>query len=242
MKKLFSLILTLFVTCMFAIACYASESKVFPESLRGKWVDAATGQTFEFSETTFNNLTLNNFIVDDGDEKYGSGKFIIQTSSVPYTYKLSWNVVHGNIPFIFIDGFRTLWRKPADFSYRETMGGLHLGMLKSEVESTYGKAPVVDYKFFSETWYYPDTKWAVGFDGGILTKIAIPKGSTRCFDNSGMKADNKPEEFKTAYNDTDLKAVDKVVLGPSEYILFNNSDKWKHFLEAEWVELNSYGF
>ncbi len=217
----------------------------FPSHLVGEWYEPQTGRMFVIAEKSFEFHLIRGFELEGDGDGDGWGKFTIAPYNTPFTWNITWRTMFGQIPSIVLssdDEDVLLWRRPTDFSYRESLGGVYLEMLQSDVEKLYGRAPIVKGKSLYQTWYYPDTKWAVKFYNGLVSRIAIPKGSYRRFDNSGLNAYNNYLEYKRAYGDNNLNRDDMVRLSKSEFIWFDNSSQWKEFEDTDWIEMNIYGF
>ncbi len=235
------LLVTLLI-CAMSTICFAAER--FIPGVIGKWYDYNDKLIYTINDYTINGYSLQSISGLVGSNAIGSGKFVVLVNGKPLTISMSWDNSNRNARTLKIGNGQYHSERVAQ--YAESVGGVHLGMTIPEVERLYGTAPIIKNISHSNIWFYPQDKWAICFEGGIVKRIAIPKGSTRKFDKTGFNADTPVFDYKAAYSDS-TSMFERIIIGKNEYIWINMNDDaygsvWGHVFYGDFVELNPYSF
>ena len=98
-------------------------------------------------------------------------------------------------------------RKTKNPQYFESVGGIYLGMDKSEVLKLYGQPSKIESYDRRQNWKYNNDLFEVNFDCNIVTEIKIYPYGTRKFDRTGISAKDDFKYILKKYNAKPMESV-----------------------------------
>jgi len=232
MKKILSAI-TIFFAMIFSANCQAdSVTKIKP--LIGTWYDMNGNPTLTISsDYSINGCKILDFQEYGGDansyifdvkifENGGFRNMKIEHWRCYYAREFSEEDFHE---MIFIDR-QFLYTKTKKQRYFESVGGIYLGMKKSEVLKILGNPSSTKINSDlrnSFTLTYKNEGLMIDFDGGVVENITIFDYSNKKFDRSGLSARDSIESYRKFYKpkiDTTVVSTG-IYIGNGEEIFFS---------------------
>lgn len=119
-------------------------------------------------------------------------------------------------------------------NYYESVSGVHLGMIESEVKNTIGNPSALlseeeTVKQFDDayrkSWYYKKQGLLIQYHEGKVCNIVILNNSPLHLDRSGLNRSNSLEDFKAKYPNAKGNAILNIAKG--EYLFLNDLKKGK---------------
>ncbi len=202
--------------------CFAYEETVFPPELKGIWADIGGERTIHITDTGINGDRLEGIDQIVGGSDRGSGTAVFTRRGSLISAEISWDTVSPNYKIFALEG-DTYYQLTG--KYFESVGGVYLGMKKSDVVKVYGEPDAYDGEGMYQTWKYADDKVQIEFCYDVVDGIVLEKGSPRTFDRSGLGAGNPFSDYSAYYHDGD-EEMGMIVASDrdSEYIWFYDGD------------------
>ncbi len=240
MKKILLLILT--ILC-FAATAYADDMPAVGLALKqydGSWYNENGEEVFTVNSgdcTIVGKETLKieeiDIVMDD--EGWTGYKFIttkdgdrLETTAVIDN--------RGKTHFWGNDGTYLPYRSTKEIEYFESVGGIYLGMSKTNVENIYGggdsmyTSPIIpileeenkNFPYIRKyTVTYSKDGFEIGYAAGRVESITLFKGGSRSFDKSGLNCENSMSDFAKAYNIKKPGYTKANEINDGEYLFFD---------------------
>lgn len=240
MKKI--LLLILIMLCIAATA-YADDISAVSLALKqydGAWYDESGEEVFTVNSsdcTILGKKTVKigeiDIIMDD--EGWTGYKFIttedgerLETTAVMDN--------RGKTSFWGNDGTYLPYRSTKEIEYFESVGGIYLGMSKTNVENLYGggdsmyTSPIIpmleeenkNFPYIRKyTVTYSKDGFEVSYAAGRVESITLFKGGARSFDRSGLNCENSMSDFAKAYKIGKLGYNTANKISDGEYLFFD---------------------
>lgn len=220
MKKLFAMFFLTMTVLFLGMGGYADAKVSSPESSTAKSVesrprmmeesrDIVTGQlkylsgdwyfmdgryAFSITEEKFNGcpvLAGRNFV---GGSSFGAGIFRVEEASG--LRDIPWSTKGEDAHSLLILNGNEVYRRTAKQQYKESVGGIYLGMTDQEVLAKLGAPPKAEKE--EKRWIYPELGLAVEFETGVAYSIYIINEKGR-FDGTGLGLFSSDKALQDAY-------------------------------------------
>ena len=204
MKKFFSAVIIfcvmIFSTKVFAFD-YRSVDVSYLKNVIGNWYDTKGNLVLTISS----NYKINDCTVMSVGYTADSAGFYKVKINEGNSYK-DIEFVHSGVSYhetvTLLQGNGYSLRRTKEPKYFESIGGIYLGMSKSDVLKLYGQ-PTSETKYkFEATLKYANDGFDVHIDGDTVNLITIYAHGNRKFDRSGLSARNSVDDFFRKYNAT----------------------------------------
>lgn len=165
-----------------------------------EWLEPAEGEWYSIKGNlvmTVQGSTINGCAVTaDKGCTYDyprTGHFQVTESEGQRSMKLDL-LGHKSHQYLIVDDKMPL-RRSVQPEYNESIGGIYIGMTKSDLEAAYQQPDTVKEDQGMERWAYGAHHMDVYLQGGIVMAIRMYKGSDLKFDKSGLTAESTAETY-----------------------------------------------
>lgn len=169
-----------------------------------EWLEPAEGEWYSIKGNlvmTVQGSTINGCAVTaDKGCTYDyprTGHFQVTESEGQRSMKLDL-LGHKSHQYLIVDDKMPL-RRSVQPEYNESIGGIYIGMTKSDLEAAYQQPDTVKEDQGMERWAYGAHHMDVYLQGGIVMAIRMYKGSDLKFDKSGLTAESTAETYAQTY-------------------------------------------
>lgn len=200
------------------------------------WLEPAEGNWYSVKGNlvmTVQGSTINGCAVaEEKDCTYEyprQGQFQIVEAEGPRSMKLEL-LGHKSHQYLIVDNTMPL-RRSVHPEYNESIGGIYIGMTKTELEDLYQQPTMIREDQGMERLTYGNQRIDVYLRSGIVMAVRMYKGSSLTFDKSGLTAEAAADTYKQTYSLETLPAIpgDTSTISPAyklaqgEYLRFGKN-------------------
>ena len=176
------------------------------ERMAGTWYDEDGGAVLTIEGRMINGCEAVAMEHGAGSPKAGDAEFHIKEVGGERTLHIGWRLFGGAGDYITLADGEALQRTPDPVGF-ESVSGIHFGMRLRIVQEILGKGEELrayddypaDYPRWICSWYYQDKGLMVLNEDGIVTGLALLKGSKLHFDRSGLGVNDSREAYDRIY-------------------------------------------
>ena len=234
-KKLIAVVAAMIFLSNTAIAQRHESPKSWLKYLSGDWYDNNGKLVLSIHDGYINGCKILYCQRVAGGGGMAGGDFCISESAGNRLIHLSWNIQHQQSESLAVDRRQTL-HKFFPFHF-ESVGGIHLGMTRDEVNKKLGndikkisKSEVT--RLTGNTFGFDDISFVeklgviLTFEAGSVDRIILLKSSKAVFDRSRLNCSNSLKDFAAAYQIPLPRYPKHFGIGHGEHISFGEGMRY----------------